>query len=77
MARDDSWGFRRLDGVASTQTLRADGSVVDTDGYDAATHTVFMGLPSMTALPAKLSRRDARRRFCCSRTCSRNFLSST
>ena len=59
MARDDSWGFRRLDGVATTQTLRSDGSVVDTEGYDAATHTVFMGLPPMTPLPAKLSRRDA------------------
>ena len=77
LARDDSWRFRRLDGVASTQTLRADGSVVDTEGYDTATHTVFMGLPPMTPLPAKLSRRTPNRRFGCFKACWRNSLSST
>ncbi len=63
LARRDGWHFLpRLAGVITTPTLRPDGSVLATPGYDATTRLFLMPAPGLVlpAMPARPTREDAR-----------------
>jgi putative DNA primase/helicase len=53
------WGFPALKGVIGTQTLRRDGSVLDTPGYDRATGLYLFDPPPMPPIPTNPSKADA------------------
>jgi putative DNA primase/helicase len=55
------WPFPTLAGAIGTPTLRPDGSLLATEGYDDATGLVLIGSPVMPPLPAAPTRNDAER----------------
>jgi len=59
LAREGDWNFERLIGIITTPTLRPDGSILTTPGYDAATGLLLTSPPLMPAIPEKPSRKDA------------------
>jgi putative DNA primase/helicase len=59
MSRHGEWGFHPLAGVSSTQTMRPDGSLALTEGYDPGLKIMFRDLPPMEPLPDRVSRKDA------------------
>jgi putative DNA primase/helicase len=61
LARVGYWPFRPISGVIATPTIRPDGSLLTTPGYDAATGLWLNDLPSMPAIPDKPTRQDADR----------------
>jgi putative DNA primase/helicase len=54
-----SWPFPPLYGVSGTPTLRPDGSVLATAGYDPATGLVLFDPPPMPPIPDRPTMRDA------------------
>jgi hypothetical protein len=46
-----SWGLQPLDGIVEAPVLRADGSVLDKEGYDVATRLYYSPDPNLT-IPA-------------------------
>jgi putative DNA primase/helicase len=59
LAMVPDWQFQALAGVTSTPFLRADGSVVAAEGFDAASGYMLMNLPAMPPIPAKPNKDDA------------------
>lgn len=61
LAREGSWNLPRVAGVITTPTLRADGSVLCTPGYDPATRLYLVQDPNLQlpALAEHPSREDA------------------
>src|SRR5205823_4803575 len=53
------WPFPTLVGVIGTPTLRPDGSMLTTQGYDSQTGLVLLGGPDMPPIPAEPTRHDA------------------
>jgi putative DNA primase/helicase len=59
LARDGEWGFKPLAGIITTPTLRPDGTVLCTPGYDPATRLLLLAPPVMLALPELPTRLQA------------------
>ncbi len=57
------WDLPVLEGVVEAPTMRADGSILDTPGYDAATRLLYIPAPGLhiPPIPKKPSREDVRR----------------
>ena len=55
----DEWPFPPLRGVIDTPTLRPDGSLLQSPGYDSATGYVLFNPPPMPAIPERPSNADA------------------
>lgn len=56
LSRDGEWTFPRLAGVITTPTLRPDGTILATPGYDPATQLLLVDPPEMPKLPARPSK---------------------
>ena len=62
LARYGNWQFPTVTGIITSPTLRPDGSVLATEGFDPATGLLVVGpLPQMPPLPARPTREDAER----------------
>jgi putative DNA primase/helicase len=61
MSRRGEWKFKPLAGVISTPTLRPDGSILDTPGYDEATKLFLIETVKLPPMPEKPTRQDALR----------------
>jgi putative DNA primase/helicase len=59
LSRDGEWYFPRLTGIITTPTMRPDGSILLTPGYDAATGLLLVSPPPMPSIPERPSRDDA------------------
>lgn len=59
MARDGEWGFLPLVGVITTPTLRPDGTILASPGYDPATRLLLLDPPKLPPIPSKPTRADA------------------
>lgn len=57
--RAGEWLFPAAAGVITTPTLRPDGSILATEGYDAETRLVLMAPPAMPPIPETPTRDDA------------------
>ena len=55
----EDWPFPPLAGVIGTPTLRPDGSLLMTEGYDDVTGMVLLGAPKMPAIPDRPTKHDA------------------
>jgi hypothetical protein len=53
------WPFPPLAGVIGTPTLRPDGSIFSTEGYDPKTGLVLMSPPTLPSIPDRPSKSDA------------------
>ena len=58
-AMTDNWPFPALRGLIDTPTLRPDGSLLQTAGYDQATGYVLFNPPPMQPIPDQPTKRDA------------------
>jgi hypothetical protein len=62
LGRYGKWNFPEVTGVVTTPTMRRDGSVLMTEGWDRETKLILMGpVPEMPKLSPKPSREDAER----------------
>ena len=63
LSRVGRWAVPVIAGVVTTPTMRPDGSVLSTPGYDRATRLFYVADPTlrMPALPARPTREDAER----------------
>jgi putative DNA primase/helicase len=59
LARIGEWKFPIVSGVISTPTMREDGSLLTTPGYDKASGFILFGAPDMPSIPLQPSREDA------------------
>ncbi|MER8854425.1 bifunctional DNA primase/polymerase [Mesorhizobium australicum] len=59
LERDGDWRLPNLTGVITTPTLRPDGSVLATPGYDAATRLLLLSPPAMPPVAERPTRDDA------------------
>jgi hypothetical protein len=60
LEREGLWKVRHLSGTITTPTLRADGSILETPGYDEATGIFYHpGAEVCLAIPVRPSRREA------------------
>lgn len=59
--RSGEWSFPVLSGVITTPTMRDDGSLLMTAGYDEATRLLLVDPPKMPAIPDELTKRDAKK----------------
>lgn len=59
LVRDGEWRFPKLAGVITTPTLRPDGTVFSSPGYDRATRLLLLEPPSMPELKERPTRDDA------------------
>lgn len=59
LSRDGLWKFRKLAGVLTTQTLRPDGTILATAGYDEATQLLLLKPPCLPMIPDRPTREDA------------------
>ncbi len=57
--RPDSWRFRRLSGIIATPSLRPDGTLLATEGYDPETQLLLVDLPAMPEIPDNPTKADA------------------
>lgn len=58
-SRRGEWSFPGLAGVITTPTLRPDGSILDTIGYDEDTQLLLMSSPKLPAFPDSPTKADA------------------
>src|SRR5262249_1851612 len=58
-ARNGEWRFPAAAGVITTPTLRSDGSILSTAGYDPDTRLLLMNPPAMPAIPERPTKKDA------------------
>jgi hypothetical protein len=61
LARDGEWKFPCLAGVITTPTLRPNGTILSTPGYDRATQLLLLDPPPLPTIPEKPSKADALR----------------
>jgi putative DNA primase/helicase len=59
LVRQDVWPFPQVTAILNSPTIRPDGTVLDTPGYDAATGLYLVSMPAMPAIPAPPSKEDA------------------
>ena len=59
LKRFGRWEFPRVAGVLMTPTLRADGSVLDQEGYDPVTELILVQPPKMPPVPQAPTRDEA------------------
>jgi putative DNA primase/helicase len=59
LARDGEWYFRNLAGVITAPTMRPDGTLLLSPGYDEATRLVLYDPPRMPPIPLRPSRDEA------------------
>jgi putative DNA primase/helicase len=59
LSRDGQWLFPPLNGLIATPTLRPDGSVLATPGYDPATGLLLLNPPRMPAIPERPTHDEA------------------
>jgi putative DNA primase/helicase len=59
LARVGLWNLPRLAGIITTPTIRPDGTILDTKGYDAATALLLVNPPTMPPIPKHPTRADA------------------
>jgi putative DNA primase/helicase len=59
LARDGEWRFPRLAGVITTPTLRPDGTILSTPGYDPGTQLLLLDPPCLPMMPAKPTKAQA------------------
>lgn len=59
LARDGEWRFRRLSGVITTPTMRPNGTIFSTEGYDAETQLLLLKPPKLPPIPPFPTRDDA------------------
>jgi hypothetical protein len=59
LARVGEWQFPVVSGVISTPTMREDGSLLTTTGYDKASGFILLGAPDVPSIPLEPSRDDA------------------
>jgi putative DNA primase/helicase len=59
LSNDGKWAFPRVSGVIMTPTLRPDGSLIDTPGYDAATELYLSGALQLPPIPPQPTRDEA------------------
>ena len=57
----DSWLFPSVAGVVTSPTLRPDGSILATEGYDPATKLYVAKIPQMPHIPSALTKNNATR----------------
>lgn len=58
-AMSGEWPFAPITGVISTPTLRPNGTILSTPGYDEATGMVLISPPPMPSIPDRPTRHDA------------------
>lgn len=61
LSRAGQWPFPPVGGVLTTPTLRPDGTVLFTPGYDRATRLLLLSPPEMPPIPSFPTREDAER----------------
>jgi len=61
LAGQDGWLFPSVAGVITSPTLRPDGSILATEGYDPATKLYVAKIPRMPPIPATLTKEHAAR----------------
>jgi putative DNA primase/helicase len=61
LAGQDGWLFPSVAGVITSPTLRPDGSILATEGYDPTTKLYVAKIPKMPPIPATLTKEDAAR----------------
>jgi hypothetical protein len=59
LSNDGKWVFPKVAGVIMTPTLRPDGSLIDTPGYDAATELYLSGTLQLPPIPPQPTRDEA------------------
>jgi len=59
LARFGDWELPKVSGIITCPTLRADGELLQTTGYDYGTRLLLVGLPTLPPMPAQPSRGDA------------------
>lgn len=59
LSREGEWSFRPLAGVITTPTLRPDGTILSTPGYDPATQLVLIDPPALPPIPERPNKADA------------------
>jgi putative DNA primase/helicase len=60
LSRERKWGFPRVAGILTTPTLRADGSLLDTPGYDAISELYLMPGIKLPPIPPAPTREEGR-----------------
>ena len=60
LSRERKWGFPRVAGIITTPTLRADGSLLDTPGYDPITELYLMPGITLPPIPPAPTREEGR-----------------
>ncbi len=59
LSRDGEWKFPRLIGVLTTPTIRPDGTILSTPGYDPTTRLLLLDPPMLPAMPSQPTRTEA------------------
>jgi putative DNA primase/helicase len=59
LSRDGEWSFRPLAGLITTPTLRPDGTLLSTPGYDPATRLLLLEPPPLPPIPDRPTRAEA------------------
>jgi putative DNA primase/helicase len=59
IARDGEWRLPRLAGVITTPTLRPDGTILSTPGYDPSTKLLLLDPPKLPSIPDNPTRDHA------------------
>ncbi|WP_162925087.1 hypothetical protein [Aurantiacibacter odishensis] len=61
LARDGEWGFPRISGIIGTPTLRPDGTILSSPGYDKLTRLYLADPVMMPSIPLRPSKQQAER----------------
>jgi putative DNA primase/helicase len=59
LRRCGEWSFNPVDGIITTPTLRPDGTLLTSPGYDPATRLFLIDPPPMPGIPEEPTREDA------------------
>jgi putative DNA primase/helicase len=59
LSRDGEWSLGPLAGIITTPTMRPDGTLLCTPGYDAATRLLLLEPPPLPPIPDRPTRADA------------------
>jgi putative DNA primase/helicase len=73
MSMSGHWPFELLTATVSTPTMRADGSLLTTEGYDSASGLMLHGAPKMPPIPEAPTLDEARAALATLKTLLREF----
>lgn len=59
LSRDGEWSFRRLAGVITAPTMRADGTILSEAGYDPSTKLLLLDPPALPSIPERPTKEHA------------------